>query len=181
MRITKRLRLAALTSVLLATGALALQSTPVAAPNWAREKKTVEANLATFDDLDYNVFSNRDWKNLHKSHSDNVLVHWPDGHTTTGIQKHIQDLEYMFTYAPDTRIKQHPVKLGQGEWTAVYGIMEGTFTKPMKTADGKTIQPTGKAFRLPMATISHWTKAGKMDEEYLFWDNDTYMKQLGIK
>jgi hypothetical protein len=32
-----------------------------------------------------------------------------------------------------------------------------------------------------MATIGDWTKEGKMDEEYLFWDNETYMKQLGLK
>jgi len=51
----------------------------------------------------------------------------------------------MFTYAPDTRIKEHPIRIGQGDWTAVYGIMEGTF-----------------------------------DEEYLFWDNQTYMTQLGL-
>lgn len=75
--------------------------------------------------------------------------------------KTFDDLKYMFTYAPDTRIKEHPVKVGQGEWTAVYGIMEGTFSKPMKTADGKTIQPTGKSFKIPMATIGHWTKKGE--------------------
>ena len=86
----------------------------------------------------------------------------------------------MFTYAPDTRIKEHPVKVGQGEWTTVCGIMEGTFSKPMKTAEGKTIQPTGKSFEIPMATIGHWTKEGVMDEEYLFWDNQTYMNQIGL-
>ena len=85
-----------------------------------------------------------------------------------------------FTYAPDTRIKEHPVKVGQGEWTAVYGIMEGTFTKPMTTADGTVIPPNGKSFKLPMATISHWNNEGSMDEEYLFWDNATYMTQLGL-
>jgi hypothetical protein len=146
----------------------------------AAGQKAVETHLATFDDLDFNVFSNQKWEELSRSHTDDILVHWPDGHTTTGIQKHIEDLKYMFTYAPDTRIKQHPIKIGQGEWTAVYGIMEGTFTKPMKTPDGKTIQPTGKSFRLPMATIGRW-KGGKMVEEYLFWDNQTYMKQLGVE
>jgi hypothetical protein len=138
---------------------------------WEQEQKTVDVHIAVFDDLDFNVFSGRDWKNLQKSHTDDVLVHWPGGHTTKGVQKHIQDLDYMFTYAPDTRIKQHAVKIGQGEWTAVYGIMEGTFTKMMETADGKTIPPTGESFKLPMATIGHWTKQGKMDEEYLSWDN----------
>jgi len=143
-------------------------------------QKQVQQNLANFDDLDFNVFSNQKWDQLHRSHTKDVKVHWPDGHITIGIDKHIDDLKYLFTYAPDTRIKQHPVKIGQGEWTAVYGIMEGTFTKPMTTADGKVIQPTGKSFKLPMATISHWTKDGRMDEEYLFWDNATYMAQLGL-
>jgi hypothetical protein len=143
-------------------------------------QKRVEANIKTFDDLDFNVFSNQKWDELKHSHAKDVKVHWPDGHITNGIDKHIDDLKYMFTYAPDTRIKQHPVKIGQGEWTAVYGIMEGTFTKPMTTADGKVIQPTGKSFSLPMATFSHWTKDGTFDEEYLFWDNQSYMTQLGL-
>jgi|GEM_PF-90554 len=140
----------------------------------------VKEHLVKFDDLDFNRFSKQDWEGFKKTHTDNVKVHWPDGHTTEGLAKHIEDMKYMFTYAPDTRIKEHPIKFGQGEYTAVYGIMEGTFTKPMTTPDGKTIQPTGKSFRLPMATIAHWTSEGKFDEEYLFWDNQTYMKQLGL-
>ena len=37
-----------------------------------------------------------------------------------------------------------------------------------------------KAFKIGMATVSHGTKDGNMDEEYLFWDNETYKKQLGL-
>jgi hypothetical protein len=138
-------------------------------------------NLATFDTLDYTVFSNQQWVRLHESHSKDVKVNWPDGHFTVGIEKHIQDLAAMFVYAPDTRIKQHPVRFGNstGEWTAVTGIFEGTFTKPMPIGNGKFIQPTGKAFKMPMCTIGHW-KDGVMIEEYLFWDNQTYMNQIGL-
>ena len=139
----------------------------------------VKAHLDTFDDLDYNVFTNQKLTELHRSHSQDVLVHWPDGHTTKGIEKHIEDLSAMFVYAPDTRIKVHTVKLGQGEWTAVIGIMEGTFTKPMPIGDGKFIQPTGKAYKINMATIGHWVN-GVMNEEYLFWDNQEYMKEIGL-
>jgi hypothetical protein len=53
-----------------------------------------------------------------------------------------------------------------------------TFTKPMPTGDGKTVPPTGKSFTLIMCTVGHW-KNGVMDEEYLFWDNHSYMKQVG--
>jgi hypothetical protein len=86
----------------------------------------------------------------------------------------------MFVYAPDTRIQQHSVKFGSGEWTSVIGIMEGTFTKPMPIADSKPIPPTGKAFKITMATVGRWNTQGTMDEEYLFWDNATYMKQIGV-
>jgi hypothetical protein len=30
-----------------------------------------------------------------------------------------------------------------------------------------------------MATIGHWTN-GKMDHEWLFWDSQDFMKQLGL-
>ena len=142
-------------------------------------KKLIAQHLATFDELDYVVFTGQQWARLHESHSQDVIVHWPDGHFTTGIQRHIEDLKALFVYAPDTRIKVHTVKLGQGEFTAVIGVMEGTFTKPMPTGDGKFIQPTGKPFKINMCTVGHWTN-GVMDEEYLFWDNLTYLKQIGV-
>jgi hypothetical protein len=142
-------------------------------------KSSVESHIATFDDLDFNVFTNQKWGELSRSHAHDILVHWPDGHTTKGIEKHIEDLKAMFVYAPDTRIKVHSVKFGSGEWTSVIGEMEGTFTKPMPTGGGKTIAPTGKAFKLSMCTVGRW-KNGVMVEEFLFWDNQTYMKQIGL-
>jgi hypothetical protein len=150
------------------------------AKQYEDEQKRVAANLGNFDDLDYNVFSNQKWAELHRSHSQDVTVHWPDGHTTKGIDRHIEDLRAMFVWAPDTRIKVHPIKVGQADWTAVIGVMEGTFTQPMPIGDGETIAPTGKAYRIQMATFSHWTKDGPMDEEYLFWDNQEFMKQIGL-
>ncbi len=139
-------------------------------------------NLANFDDLDFRVYTGQQWEDLHKSHTKDVVVHWPDGHETKGIEKHIEDLKYMWTFAPDNRIKEHPVRFGtaDGKWTAVTGWLEGTFTKPMVLPDGKVIQPTGKAYRIPMATIGHWNKDGIMFEEYLFWDNGEFMKQIGL-
>ena len=139
----------------------------------------VSTRLATFDDLDFNVFTHQKWDQLQRSHSRDIVVHWPDGHQTKGIDKHIEDLKAMFVYAPDTRIQVHPVKFGSGDWTSVIGIMEGTFTKPMPSADGKAIPPTGKPFKIEMCTVGHW-KDGVMDEEYLFWDNLTFMKQIGL-
>jgi hypothetical protein len=46
---------------------------------------------------------------------------------------------------------------------------------------GKTIQPTGKRYHLPMSTLGHWNREGTMSEEYLFWDNATLMQQIGAQ
>jgi len=143
---------------------------------------TLEKNLITFDTLDYTLFSNQEWVRMHESHDKDIKVNWPDGHSTVGLDRHIEDMKAMFVYAPDTRVKLHPVRFGSanGEWTSVIGVFEGTFTKPMPIGNGKFIQPNGKAFKLPMCTVGHW-KNGVMIEEYLFWDNATYAAQLGLK
>lgn len=138
-----------------------------------------QQHLKTFDDLDFNVFTNQKWHELGNSHAQDVIVHWPDGRTTVGIDVHIKDLESMFVYAPDTRIHEHPIRIADGRWTAVVGIMEGTFSKPMVTADGSVIEPTDKSYRIMMATVGRWEN-GVMAEEWLFWDNQSFMQQIGL-
>lgn len=138
-------------------------------------------NLMKFDTLDFTVFSHQEWVRLHESHAEDIKVHWPDGHIAVGIEQHVKDLDALFPYAPDTRITAHPVKFGSadGKWTAVTGVFEATFTKPMAIGNGKFIQPTGKAVKMPMCTIGRWEN-GVMVEEWLFWDNKTYMTQFGL-
>jgi len=139
----------------------------------------ITKNLITFDTLDYTVFTNQQWARLHESHSKDIKVNWPDGHFTTGIERHIADLKAMFVYAPNTSIKEHPIRFGSNNMTCVIGVMTGTFTAPMPIGNGKFIKPTGKSFKLPMCTVGIW-KDGVMVEEYLFWDNQSYMNQIGL-
>lgn len=144
-----------------------------------RPTRVEAANLRTFDQLDYDVFTNQKWHRLKESHAGNVTVHWPDAHVTRGIARHIEDLKALFVYAPDTNILEHPQRLAAGDLTAVTGVMRGTFTRPLKTPDGTVVPPNGRSFTLPMATVAHW-RNGVMDEEWLFWDNATYLGQLGL-
>lgn len=137
------------------------------------------ARLATFDTLDFDVFSNQKWPRLSESHANDIVVTWPDGHETSGIARHIEDLKGMFVYSPNTNIAVHPIRICSGDYTAVTGIMTGTFSRPMPIGDGKTVAPTGKSFRLTMATIGHW-KGATMDHEWLFWDNHEFMRQIGL-
>ncbi|HAS1000518.1 TPA: ester cyclase [Enterobacter cloacae] len=146
----------------------------------ASQRQTEQTNLANFDDLDFNVYSGQKWDELTKSHSPDIIVHMPDGSVTTGLPAHVEELKPMFVFAPDTRIKEHPIRIASGEWTAVSGYVEGTFSQPMPIGGGKTISPTGKPFKLGMVTIGRWNKDGVMEEEWLYWDNQSLMKQIGL-
>jgi hypothetical protein len=174
----------ALLATLVAAFGIAHAQTPAENPTTPppkpeRQAPKVEKNLKVFDTLDFDVFSNQKWDRLHESHAKDIVVTWPDGHETKGIDKHIDDLKAMFVFAPDITIKTHPIRFGSGTWTSVSGVMTGTFTKPMPLADGNSIAPTGKRFAISMVTIGHWS--GKtMDHEWLFWDNQVFMNQMGL-
>ncbi len=174
----------AVAAVLLAATGLSAAQTPAENPTTPppkpeRQAPKVEKNLKVFDTLDFDVFSNQKWDRLHESHAKDIVVTWPDGHETKGIDKHIEDLKALFVFAPDIAIKTHPIRFGSGTWTSVAGVMTGTFTKPMPLPDGKSIAPSGKRFAIGMVTIGHW-KNGTMDHEWLFWDNQDFMNQIGL-
>ncbi len=143
-------------------------------------QKLTDERLVRFDSLDFQFYSGQKWDSLSVSHAPNIKVYYPDGTTTEGLSpQHIDMLKPQFVFAPDTKISAHPVRFGNGDWTCVIGMMEGTFSQPMPIGGGKTIPPTGKKFKLSMVTVGHWS-GGKMMEEYLFWDNAAFMKQIGL-
>lgn len=144
------------------------------------ERKTVEKNLQNFDDLDFNVYSHQKWDEMHRSHAEDIIVHYPDGSVTHNLKEHLEKSKKIFAFAPDTENPIHHIRIGQDKYTAVTGVWRGTFTKPMILSDGTVIQPTGKRFEIEMATIGRWNDKGTMDEEWLFYDDYTFMKQLGL-
>ena len=156
-------------------------TTPVPNPPFPENLTPQEyAHLKTFDELDFDVFSHADWARFGESHAKNIRVHWPDGHFTDGLDRHIEDLSAMFVWAPDTRVTVHPIRIAKNELTAVTGVMAGTFSRPMPDGKGGFIPPTNKAFSVNMSTIGIWNKRGVMDEEFLFWDNQTFNQQIGL-
>src|SRR5260370_16851988 len=110
-------------------------------PKPEAQAPAVEANLKTFDVLDFDVFSNQKWDRLQESHAPDIIVTWPDGHETRGIDKHIADLKALFVYAPGITVKVHPIRFGSGSWTAVSGVMTAPFTRPLPLPDASTIPP----------------------------------------
>ena len=143
----------------------------------------VQKNLKTFHHLDFGVFNHQKWDQLHLSHSHDVVVHWPDGRTTVGIEAHIEDLKGLFVWAPDTHVVEHTWLFGGGdeaEFTGCVGIFAGTFTQPLPIGGGVTIPPTGRSFNVRISTTAHWNSHGVLNEEYLLWDNLLLNRQLGL-
>ncbi|RFD32522.1 hypothetical protein CER19_05015 [Pseudomonas sp. GL93] len=140
----------------------------------------IQKRVFALDEMDFDVFGLPHLTRLPESHAKDILVMWPDGHITHGLERHTQDIKALFAFAPNLSIREHPVRFGTGEWTALVGVMQGNFTGEMQNpAGGAPIQPTGKPFKITMTTLSHW-KEGVMDAEYLIYDNAAFMKQLGL-
>src|SRR5437899_5201643 len=66
------------------------------------------ARLATFDTLDFDVFSNQKWPRLSESHANDIVVTWADGHERRGSARHIEDPKGMFVSAANTNMAAHP-------------------------------------------------------------------------
>src|SRR2546422_9211340 len=83
-------------AVLIGAALPALAQTPAERPQYPppppeRQAPAVERNLKTFDVLDFDVFSNQKWDRLRESHAQDILVTWPDGHETRGIEKRSEE------------------------------------------------------------------------------------------
>jgi predicted ester cyclase len=137
-------------------------------------------NIELFDKADFELFSKQDWPGFSTSHTEDVRVVMPDGREVHGMKAHMADMVDLFKSFPDMTIEDHPIKVAEGDWVGVVGIISGTFTNPMILADGTTISPTGKKARMRMATFARY-KSGQITEEILFWDKTEWMRQLGIE
>jgi hypothetical protein len=144
------------------------------------EQTTVQRNLDLFDELDLVTFNDRDMKRIAEIHMPDVKVINRDGKVTEPFDPdHKAELEFLFNTFPDFSINEHPIGFGQGNWTAGLSISTGTFLNPMTLEDGTIVEPTGESFEVRIVTLANWDD-GRIVEEYLIWDNEDWMRQLGI-
>lgn len=143
------------------------------------EREQTKKHLAIFDELDLIAFNNRDMKRLAEIHADDVKVINPNGNLSTPYApKHVEELKFLFEKF-DAKIPEHIIGFGYGEWTAGVSITKGKWVKPIVLSNGKILQPTGKTFEMPVATLAKW-KNGRIVEEHLFWDNAHLNAQVGL-
>ena len=110
-----------------------------------------KANLEHFDKLEFQAWNNRNWTLFRELHAPDVLVVDFNGHTTKGIEQHIQYAMALISAAPESKVLTHPIKIAAGDWTV------GTSTLPGN---------------LTMITLAQW-KDGRITQEYLFMQNSS--------
>ncbi|NER13515.1 polyketide cyclase [Leptobacterium flavescens] len=143
------------------------------------ERELTRKQLETFDELDLVAFNNRDMERLAEIHAEDVRVINPNGALSTPYApQHLEELKFLFEKF-DTKIPEHIIGFGYGEWTAGASITKGKWVKPITLPNGKTLQPTGKEFEIHVATLARW-KNGRIVEEHLFWDNAHLNSQIGL-
>src|SRR5919202_4031996 len=104
-----------------------------------------EQNIENFDRVDFEAWNGPDWDLFRQLHTSDVIVDWA-GTRTEGIEAHEAMARQFVEAFPDMKVAAHPIKIAQGEWTAVVG----------ETANGTR-----------MVTIAKW-RDGAIAEEYIF-------------
>jgi predicted ester cyclase len=124
----------------------------------------------------------QDWETFDAYHDQEVVVYWPgrEQTPTLGLLDHRAESERFCVAFPDNKVK-HPYGMlfGDGDFTAFVTQMTGTFTGPLELPDGTRIEPTGKSFDLSFSTIARW-RNGKIVEEYLKYDNASFLQQVSL-
>ena len=125
----------------------------------------------------------RDWYTFDFFHNhDDVVVYWPgrqDSPTHGGPDHREESIRFCRAF-PDNKV-DHPYYMlfGEADLTCFVTHFTGTFTAPLEMPDETVIQPTGKPFDVLYSTTARW-RDGKIVEEYLFYDNSTFLSQAGI-
>lgn len=144
------------------------------------EAKKVKENMRLMKTLD-DAWNTQDWDTFKKRHAENTAVYWPgQPEPTRGRAAHYKEAVEFFKIF-DNKLVNDPYKIffGQGDYTCSVADWTVTMIGPMKTPDGKTIQPTNKTAKLEFCTVALW-KNGEIVEERLFYDIVGMMKQLGL-
>ena len=141
----------------------------------------VKENLELMRTLD-DAWNSQNWEVFRKRHSEDTAVYWPgQPDPTKGRHNHETEAKEFFKTFPDNHIVNNPYKIafGEGDWTCSIADLTGTMKGPMKGADGKTIPPTNKKFKVEFCTVALW-KNGEIVAERLFYDLVGLMKQIGL-
>jgi hypothetical protein len=72
-----------------------------------------------------------------------------------------------------------PVRPQRRHWLST-GVRPTATVGGLGAGRGRLHPPNFKKYAINVSTIGIWKKRGLMDEEFLFWDNQTFNQQIGL-
>jgi ketosteroid isomerase-like protein len=144
------------------------------------DANTAQENLQRMKTLD-DAWNSQNWEVFRKRHAADTKVYWPgQPDPTTGRDAHHHESEAFFK-SIENHLENDPYKVmfASGDWTCTVAVWKGRMIGPWKGLDGKVHQPTNKTFELEFCTVARW-KNGEIAEEELFYDQVSFMRQIGI-
>ena len=140
---------------------------------------SAEQNLQLMKTLD-DAWNAQDWETFNRRHAEDTDVYWPGQKDPThGRTNHrLESIEFFKSVENHLENDPYKIQFGQGEWTCTVARWRGKMVGPMKMPDGRVVPPTGKTFDLEFCTVARW-KDGEIVEEKLFYDQISFLKQIG--
>lgn len=139
-----------------------------------------EDNLQRMKTLD-DAWNSQNWEVFRTRHSADTAVYWPgQPDPTRGRDAHQAESEAFFK-SIENQLENNPYKVmfASGDWTCTVANWSGRMIGPWKGLDGKVHQATNKRFKLEFCTIARW-KDGEIVEEKLFYDQVSFLRQIGV-
>jgi steroid delta-isomerase-like uncharacterized protein len=139
---------------------------------------TVEDNLRLIKRL-YKAINDRDWDTAFALHSeDHLRFDTNRSEPTKGLENYKKYVTGFAESFSDLHIEVVRA-FGQEDMDCDEHITSGTQNGPMKSADGKTILPSGKSFKVRNCHI-YKIAEGKIIETWRYVDQLVFLNQLGL-
>ena len=134
------------------------------------------SELARMVDVHYSGVNSADLDKALSVFDEDCEIVTPNG-TVRGIRAQRALAEAFAVAAPDNRLTAVRT-VEAGDTIVVEGVYSGTHTGPLAGPAG-TVPATGKAFSFPYCDILQ-ARDGKFVSHHVYWDNATFLAQLGI-
>ncbi len=125
------------------------------------------------------LFNAQDWDRFFAFAEESIVTYAPDlEEPLKGLEAYRERFETNVKAFPDQHIETRRV-FGEGDWVVLEGVFTGTHKGAFIGPGGQEIPPTDKKVELPIALVFK-VEGGKTTEEHDYYDNLTFLNQLGL-
>lgn len=125
----------------------------------------------------YRAFNERDFSNVSKTHSPDLVTIEPGSGTIEGIEAFMAHTQGFLTAFPDARLEILSVTEDE-ERAVIEGVFAGTNTGILGPPAGE-LPPTGRSLSMPNCDVFE-AEAGRISRHRVYYDQMGFLVQLGL-